>query len=61
MKQMTNKRWLGWLWALLLLVAPSATALAQSVSGVVKDAQGETLIGVTVQNLDKQGVAPLPT
>ena len=59
MKQITNKRWLGWLWALLLLVAPSASALAQTVSGIVKDTTGETLIGVTVQNLDKQGVGAL--
>lgn len=44
MKQITNKQWLGWLWALLLFVAPSASALAQTVSGIVKDTTGETLI-----------------
>ena len=29
------------------------------MSGIVKDTTGETLIGVTVQNLDKQGVGAL--
>lgn len=59
MNHSISKRWLGLVWAMLLLVAPSATALAQTVNGVVKDTKGETLIGVTVQNLDQPGVGAL--
>lgn len=59
MNNITQKRWLAWLGMVLLWVAPSAMAQAQTVSGTVVDTQNEPLIGVTVQNMDKAGVGAI--
>lgn len=45
--------------AVLLMIAPIGNVMAQEVKGTVVDTNGETLIGVTVQNLNQPGVGAI--